>query len=406
MTKVQVKEADLLDAGQAAVPKEILHEEISKNKPIFVTQPNLPPLDKFVDSLKEIWESRWLTNNGAYHQRLEKKVCDYLGVKHCSLMSNGTLALIIAFQALKLKGEVITTPFSFVATTHSLQWNGLKPVFCDIDRETFNIDVKKIEALITPQTSAICAVHVYGTPCDVDEIQRIADAHKLKVIYDAAHAFNVKINGRSLLTYGDLSVLSFHATKVFSTIEGGAIITNDEKLKKEMEYLKNFGFADEVTVVSPGINAKMNEIQAAFGLLAIESVENETLKRKQIASFYRNQLSQIEGIRFMEDFPEVISNYSYFPVWIDEEVFGLSRDQVYENLKQHKIYSRRYFYPLISKFSPYNQLASASASNLPVAEEVARGILCLPIYSDLDLSDVKKICNLISSWKKEPITQS
>lgn len=367
---------------------------MSSKKPIYVTQPSMPPLDEFYDSLKIIWESKCLTNAGPFHQELEKQLADYLGVKYLSLFSNGTLALITALQALKISGEVITTPFSFVATTHSLWWNGIKPVFVDIEPNYFNLDVDKIEAAITPKTTAIMPVHVYGNPANVKRIQEIADTYGLKVIYDAAHAFGVKTNEDSVLNYGDLSILSFHATKVFNTIEGGAIVCHDEKTKKRIDFLKNFGFADEVTVVAPGINAKMNEIQAAYGLLQLKQVNEHIEKRKRISSLYKELLCNVKGIICLPDMEGVKHNYSYFPILINGE-FGKTRDEVYELLKKNDIFSRRYFYPLISQFPTYSGLPSADPENLPIAEKVTKQILCLPIYSEIDVVDVKRIVNLI-----------
>jgi dTDP-4-amino-4,6-dideoxygalactose transaminase len=364
-------------------------------KPIYVTQPAMPPLEEFILYLQKIWASKIITNNGPFHQQFEKELADYLGIKYISMFSNGTLALITALQALKITGEVITTPFSFVATTHSLWWNNIKPVFVDIDPEHFNLDPEKIEAAITPQTTALMPVHVYGNPCKVDAIQRIADTYGLKVIYDAAHAFGVKINDNSVLNYGDLSVMSFHATKVFNTIEGGAIICHNEKMKKRIDFLKNFGFADEVTVVAPGINAKMNEVQAAYGLLQLKHIDTCIAKRKLIADTYRQQLKNIPGLRFHSDMEGIRHSYSYFPVFIDGEKFGSTRDQVYENLKMHNIYGRRYFYPLISNFPTYRGLHSAKPENLPTATKIAEQVICLPIYPDLNIDNVHEICNLL-----------
>lgn len=320
------------------------------DKPVYVTQPALPPLDEFMEYIRQIWESKILTNNGPFHQQFERELADYLGGKYVSLFANGTLALVTALQTLNITGEVITTPFSFVATTHALWWNNIKPVFVDIEPEYFTLDPEKTEAAITPQTTAIMAVHVYGNPCKVDAIQKIADTYGLKIIYDAAHAFGVTINGESLLNYGDLSVLSFHATKVFNTFEGGAIICHDEKTKKRIDFLKNFGFADEVTVVAPGINAKMNEFQAALGLVQLKHVDEYMEKRKALAELYRKELNGIKGLRVLNDIEGVKHSYTYFPVLIDEKIYGESRDSVYEKLKQHNIYGRRYFYPLISQF--------------------------------------------------------
>lgn len=366
-------------------------------KPVYVTEPFLPPLDEFQEYLKDIWKSKWLTNNGKYHQLFEQALCDYLGVKHVSLFSNGTLALVTALQVFKISGEVITTPFSFVATTHSLWWNNIQPVFVDIDPQTFNLDANKIEAAITPKTTAILPVHVYGNPCNVKKFQEIADTYGLKLIYDAAHAFRVKIDGTSIANFGDLSVLSFHATKVFNTFEGGAIVCHNEKTKKRIDYLKNFGFANEITVVEPGINAKMNEFQAALGLLQLKYINSSIEKNKQIAFTYRKALNGISGIKILEDISGVAHNYSYFPILIDKEKYGKSRDDVYEYLKKHNIFTRRYFYPLISQFPAYRGLESAKEGLMPVAEKVAREVLCLPIYPTLDESKVLSISNLIKS---------
>ncbi|NLN96066.1 MAG: DegT/DnrJ/EryC1/StrS family aminotransferase [Bacteroidales bacterium] len=365
-------------------------------KTTFVTQPYLPPLEEFIPYLEEIWQNKWLTNNGQFHQQLEQALCDYLGIKHISLFSNGTLALITALQTNKINGEVITTPFSFVASTHSLWWNGIKPVFCDIEPNTFNIDPDKIESLITPATTAIMPVHVYGNPCNVHKIKEIADTYGLQLIYDACHAFAVEINGESICNWGDLSVLSFHATKVYNTFEGGAIVSHDEKTKKRIDYLKNFGFAGETRVIAPGINAKMNEVQAAFGLLQLKYVDQAIEKRKNIAEMYRENLAGRDGLILLNDFPNVKHNYAYFPVLIRKNEYGKSRDEVYELLKKNNIYSRRYFYPLISQFPVYNSLESASIRNLPVATKIAEQVLCLPIYPELSLSTVEDICSLLN----------
>ena len=364
---------------------------------IYVTRPALPPLEEFTEYLKKIWNSAILTNNGPFHQQFEKELADYLGVKYLSVFSNGTLALVTALQALRITGEVITTPFSFVATTHSLWWNSIKPVFVDIEPGYLNLDSEKIEAAITPQTTAIMPVHVYGNPCKVDEIQRIADIYGLKVIYDAAHAFGVTINGRSILNNGDLSILSFHATKTFNTIEGGAIICHDEKTKKRIDFLKNFGFADEVTVVEPGINAKMNELQAAYGLVQLKHIDSYIEKRRTIAGIYREGLAEISGLRFIDDVTGVRHSYTYFPILIDREAYGESRDDVYYRLRKYNIYGRRYFYPLISQFPPYRGLPSAKAENLPVATRVSEQIICLPIYPDLDMGTLQLIVEIIKN---------
>ena len=366
-----------------------------QNKKIHVTQPSLPDLNEFIHSLKEIWANKQLTNNGSFHQEFEKQLADFLGVKYISLFANGTLALISALQVLRISGEVITTPYSFVATTHSLWWNGIKPVFVDIDPESKNIDPLKIEAAITPRTTAILPVHVYGNPCAVEKIQKIGDVFGLKVIYDAAHAFGVTLNGDSLLNFGDLSILSFHATKTFNTIEGGAIVCHDENTKKRIDYLKNFGFADEVTVVAPGINAKMNEVQAAYGLLQMKSFKSQVLERKKLGVAYRSLLKGIKGLSFHEEIEGVEHNYSYFPIFIDENEFGITRDELYFKLRENNIYGRRYFYPLISEFPAYRGLTSADPEKLPVAEQIAKQVICLPIYPDLKLSSIERIVNYI-----------
>jgi len=366
------------------------------NKPIYVTQPDLPPLEEFTELLKQIWDNKILTNNGPFHQQFEHELAEYLGVKYISVFTNGTLALMTALQALRITGEVITTPYSFVATTHSLWWNNIKPVFADIEPDFFNLDPEKVEAAITPQTTAIMPVHVYGNPCNVKRFQQIADTYGLKLIYDAAHAFGVKINGNSILNYGDLSILSFHATKVFNTIEGGAIISPDEKTKKRIDFLKNFGFAGETTVIAPGINAKMNEVQAAYGLLQLKYVDDCIGKRKQIASIYREQLKGISGISFLKDINGVDHSYSYFPILVDKEKFGITRDELYAKLKEHNIFGRRYFYPLISQFPTYRGLTSSKPENLPVATKVADQVICLPIFPELEHEPVKRITSIIA----------
>ena len=367
-------------------------------KKITVTQPFLPPLEEFVPYLQQIWDNKWLTNNGPLHQQLEQELANYLGVKYISLFSNGTLALITALQALNIQGEVITTPFSFVATTHSLWWNKITPVFVDIESDYLNLDPAKIEAAITPRTTAIMPVHVYGNPCQMDEIQRIADKHGLKVIYDAAHAFGVKKDNVSILNSGDLSILSFHATKVYSTIEGGAIISHTEEMKHHIDNLKNFGFRGETVVEEPGINAKLNEVQAAYGLLQLKYIDGFIAKRKEITKLYQSLLNNVPGIRFLSDMNGVTHGYSYFPVLIDEEVYGMKRDALYEKLKENNIFARRYFYPLISDFEPYHELSSSAPGNLPVATKAAKRVLCLPIYVELNDIEVQKICSVV---KKE-----
>lgn len=367
-----------------------------EDKQITVTSPLLPPLEEFIPYLEKIWNSKWITNNGQFHQQLEEALCEYLGVKYISVFTNGTLPLITALQALRITGEVITTPYSFVATTHSLWWNGIKPVFVDIDPQTLNLDPKKIERAITPKTTAIMPVHVYGNPCNMEEIQAIADKYGLKVIYDAAHAFGVRINGESILNYGDMSTLSFHATKTYNTIEGGALICKDEKTKKRIDYLKNFGFAGETEVVAPGINAKMDEVRAAYGLLNLKYVDKAIENRKLIAQTYREGLKSIKGISFLNDIEGVRHNYSYFPIFVDEKEYGMTRNELYNKLKENNIFGRRYFYPLISDFSTYRELDSANPSNLPIANKVAEEVICLPIYDNLELVDVERVIKLIS----------
>ncbi|MEI6122895.1 MAG: DegT/DnrJ/EryC1/StrS family aminotransferase [Bacteroidota bacterium] len=365
--------------------------------PIYVTQPYLPPLQEFNEYLQQIWDSKIITNNGPFHKQLEQKLCEYLGIRYISLFANGTLALITALQALKITGEVITTPYSFVASTHALWWNNIKPVFVDIEAETCNLNPEKIEEAITEHTTAILPVHVYGNPCKMEKIKQIADKHDLKVIYDAAHAFGVKLNNNSVLNFGDLSILSFHATKVFNTFEGGAIVCHSPEMKQHIDDLKNFGFRSEINVVAPGINAKMNEVQAAFGLLSLKYLNEAIQKRKLIADAYRKALNDTRGISFINDINDVFHNYSYFCIFIDESTYGVTRDDLYEKLKMHNIYSRRYFYPLISNFSPYAALSSANTSNLPVANKVAQEVLCLPNYPSLMNESVQEIVEIIKS---------
>jgi dTDP-4-amino-4,6-dideoxygalactose transaminase len=364
-------------------------------KPIYVTQPHLPPLEEFLPMLREIWDSRVLTNGGPFHARLEAALAEYLGVSKIALFSNGTLALITALQALRVTGEVITTPFSFVATAHSLLWHGNKPVFVDIHPDTLNIDPTKIEAAITPQTTAIMPVHCYGRPCDVDAIQRIADNYNLSVIYDAAHAFGVQDARGSVLTHGDLSVLSFHATKVFNTFEGGAIVCPDEKTKARVDHLKNFGFVDETTVVAPGINGKMNEVQAAMGLLQLQSVDEVITKREQVDATYRRMLAPITGIRCLARPEGIRWNHAYFPIFVGPE-YPASRDALYARLREQGIWGRRYFYPLISEFPMYRGLGSAKRENLPVAFGVAQSVICLPMHPQLALDEIERIVGVIA----------
>ena len=345
--------------------------------------------------IADIYASKWITNNGTFHRQLEKELAAYLKVPYLSLFTNGTLPLITALQALRIKGEVITTPYSFVATTHSLWWNGIKPVFVDIDPATGNIDPNKIEAAITPNTTAIMPVHVYGKPCDTEAIQEIADKYGLKIIYDAAHAFGVEVNGESILNAGDLSTLSFHATKVYNTIEGGALIMHDEKIKKRIDYLKNFGFVDEVTVVAPGINSKMDELRSAYGLLNLKQVDTAIEARHQVAVKYREALREVGGITFFDDMPGVRHNYSYFPIFIDENKYGTTRDELYFKMKEQGVLGRRYFYPLISTFSTYKGLESAAPSNLPNAHKMADSVICLPMHHVLSDGDIKRILDTV-----------
>lgn len=362
---------------------------------ITVTSPLLPNLDDFYEELKKIWDSKWITNNGSYHKQLEAALAEYLGVPYVSLFTNGTLPLLTALQALRITGEVITTPYSFVATTHSIWWNGCKPVFVDIDPKTGNIDPDKIEAAITPKTTAIMPVHVYGKPCDTQRIQEIADRYGLKVIYDAAHAFGVKVNGESILNAGDMSTLSFHATKVYNTIEGGAMIMHDEKTKKRIDDLKNFGFHDEVTVVAPGINSKMDEMRAAYGLLNLKQVDAAIEARHHVAIKYREALRDVEGITFFDDMEGVRHNYSYFPIFIDAEKYGMTRDELYFKMKDVQVLGRRYFYPLISDFSTYKGCPGADASNLPNAHKMAGRVICLPMHHQLSEYDIERTIDCI-----------
>lgn len=363
---------------------------------ITVTSPLLPNLDEFTESLKEIWESKWITNNGQFHQKLEAALAEYLKVPYVSLFTNGTLPLLTALQALRITGEVITTPYSFVATTHALWWNGIKPVFVDIDPSTGNIDPQKIEAAITPRTTAILPVHVYGKPCDTEAIQSIADKYGLKVIYDAAHAFGVEVNGESLLNAGDMSTLSFHATKVFNTIEGGAMVMHDEKTKQRIDYLKNFGFANEVEVVGPGINSKMDEIRSAYGLLNLKQVDAAIAARQKVAVAYREALRNVDGISFWDDMPGVRHNYSYFPIFVDADKYGMTRDELYMKMKDQGVWGRRYFYPLISEFSTYRGLESSRPENLPNAHMMADTVICLPMHHALSEAEIDKIIMVIS----------
>jgi len=399
---------------------------MKENKQITVTAPLLPNLDDFNEILKDIWASKWITNNGSYHKQLESALKEYLKVPQVSLFTNGTLPLLTALQALRVTGEVITTPYSFVATTHSIWWAGCKPVFVDIDPRTGNLDPDKIEAAITPKTTAIMPVHCYGKPCDVRRIKEIADTYGLKVIYDAAHAFALEIpkheedykrafdearnalepcmpvkreletvETESILNWGDMSTLSFHATKVYNTIEGGAMIMPNEETKKRIDFLKNFGFANETTVVGPGINSKVDEMRAAYGLLNLRQVDDAIGARQQVAIKYREALRNIEGITFFDDMPGVKHNYSYFPIFIDGEKYGMTRDELYFKMKEQNVLGRRYFYPLISEFSTYRGLESADPNNLPNAHIMANSVLCLPMHHELSNEDVERILNEI-----------
>lgn len=372
---------------------------MDKQKPIYVTQPSLPELEEFIPYLQQIWENKVLTNNGPFHQQLEKELAEFLEVPYLSLFANGTLALVTALQVLRITGEVITTPYSFVATTHSLWWNNIKPVFVDIDPVFGNLDPTKVEAAITPKTTAILPVHVYGNPCKVKELQHIADTYGLKLIYDAAHCFGVKHLGIGICNFGDLSILSFHATKVFNTMEGGAIVCHDEATKKRIDYLKNFGFAGETTIMAPGINSKMNEMQAALGLVQLKHYHTNIQKRHSIADNYREGLAKVKGISCLPEPEHTESNFAYFPIFVNENEYGISRDQLYEKLKQQNIYGRRYFYPLISEFSMYKGLDSATPENLPVAEKIAKQVICLPIYPDLENSNVESTIKVIRNGK-------
>lgn len=365
------------------------------DKTIYVTSPLLPSLEDFTFLLKEIWESKMLTNNGNFHQKLEEELAKYLKVPYLSLFTNGTLPLITALQAMRITGEVITTPFSFVATTHSLWWNGIKPVFVDIEPETCNLDPSKIEAAITPKTTAIMPVHVYGKPCKTKEIQEIANKYGLKVIYDAAHAFGVEINGESILNFGDMATLSFHATKVYNTLEGGALVVHDEQTKKRIDYLKNFGFASETEVVAPGINSKVDEVRAAYGLLNLKQVDHAINSRRKVAIRYRDELQGVKGITFFNDIPGVRHNYSYFPIFINAEEYGMTRDELYFKMKEHNVFGRRYFYPLISTFSTYRGLDSANPDNLPIATQMSNNVICLPMHHALSENEVEYILQII-----------
>ena len=368
--------------------------------PIYVTRPILPDLALVNKKLEEIWDFQWLTNNGHQHQLLETELKKTLKVPYLSLFNNGTIALIVAIQSLRLSGEVITTPFTFPATPHVLSWNGIKPVFCDIDEATMNIDANKIEQLITSKTTAILGVHVFGTPCNVVKIQEIADRHGLKVVYDAAHAFNTEMDGVGVGNFGDISMFSFHSTKLFHTIEGGCLTFNDPHLKPRIDLLKNFGIKNQEEVIMPGINGKMNEVQAAIGLINLDYIEEERAKRKKIVETYKENLKNIEGISFHEIPTNTNNSYQYFIIRINKEKFGKSRDEVYTEFKEHNVFTRKYFYPLCSDYACYSQLPSSNPDNLPIARKIVDEVLCMPLYGALQLNEVEKICELLKSFSK------
>lgn len=369
--------------------------------PIFITRPLLPDIQSFADRLKEVWSAQWLTNNAPQHTLLEKKLVGVLKVPGLSLFNNGTVALIVACQSLRLSGEVITTPFTFPATPHVLMWNGIKPVFCDIDPVTMNIDADKIESMITPQTTAILPVHVFGTPCEVNRIQEVADRYGLKIIYDAAHAFGVEINGNGIGTFGDISMFSFHATKLFHTAEGGALTFNDADLKPQIDLLKNFGIKNEEEVIMPGINGKMSEIHAALGLVVLDHIEDENNKRSMLLKAYRECLRGVGGISYLlGDMKNVKNNFQYFVIRIDKKIFGSSRDYVHQEFKKYNVFTRRYFFPLCSEYACYRDLPSSNPNNLPVANKVANQVLSLPFYGGLSVDDVEKICAILKSFRR------
>ena len=369
---------------------------MASNDRILVTSPLLPKLEELNELMIDIWNRKWITNAGHYHQLLEKELAKYLGVEYISVFTNGTLPLITALQALGLtKGEVITTPYSFVATSHSIWWNQLTPVFVDIEEDTCGIDPAKIEAAITENTVAIMPVHCYGKPCKTEQIDAIAKKHGLKVIYDAAHAFGVKVNGESILNAGDISTLSFHATKVYNTIEGGALVCHSAEMKHQIDNLKNFGFRGEVTVEAPGINGKMDEVRAAYGLLNLKQVDAAIDARHKVADAYRAALKDVRGIRFFDDMTGVRHNYSYFPIFVDAEQYGMTRDELYEKMKAANVYGRRYFYPLITAFDPYKDYPSANPANLPVATKIANQVICLPMHHALPEENVERVLKTI-----------
>ncbi|MBD3879033.1 MAG: DegT/DnrJ/EryC1/StrS family aminotransferase [Quinella sp. 1Q5] len=370
------------------------------DKMIFVTRPVFPTIEEVTEKLKDIWAAKWLTNNGPQHTMLEQELKAFLKVPYLSLFNNGTIALMVACQSLRLSGQVITTPFTFAATPHVLSWNNIEPIFCDVDAETMNLDADKIESMITPKTTAILPVHVFGIPCDVEKIQEVADRYGLRVVYDAAHTFGVEIGGRGIGTFGDISMLSFHATKLYHTVEGGALVMHDENTKQRIDLLKNFGIKNEEEVVMPGINGKLDEVRAAIGRIMLNYVEGERLKRKRLHEVYNEELAEVEGLKLMPKVADDVKlNYQYYVVRIDEEVFGRSRDYVYGAFKNFNVYTRKYFHPLCSEFTCYRQLSSSSPANLPVANVIAKQVLSLPMYGELTEDDVRKICAILKSFR-------
>lgn len=368
---------------------------------IFVTRPVFPTIEEVTAKLQEIWDEKWLTNNGPQHAKLEEELTQFLKVPYLSLFNNGTIALIVACQSLRLQGDVITTPFTFAATPHVLSWNNISPIFCDIDAETMNIDADKIESMITPHTTAILAVHVFGTPCNVEKIQEVADRYGLKVIYDAAHAFGVEIDGKGIGNFGDISMFSFHATKLYHTVEGGALVHKDKNLKQRIDLLKNFGIKNEEEVVMPGINGKLDEIRAAIGSIMLNYVADENQRRINLHKIYNEELADVEGIKLMPAIAEnVRRNYQYYVIRIDEKIFGRSRDEVYEEFKNYNVFTRKYFHPLCSEYTCYRQLNSARAENLPVANVIGKQVLSMPMYGELSEDDVRKICAILKSFKR------
>lgn len=368
---------------------------------IYVTRPVFPTIEEVTEKLRDIWAAKWLTNNGPQHTMLEHELTEALKVPYLSLFNNGTIALIVACQSLRLSGEVITTPFTFAATPHVLSWNNIAPIFCEVDAETMNIDAEKIESMITPHTTAILAVHVFGTPCDVVKIQEVANRYGLRVIYDAAHAFGVEIGGRGIGTFGDISMFSFHATKLYHTVEGGALVHGDKHLKQRIDLLKNFGIKNEEEVVMPGINGKLNEISAAIGRIMLGYVEGERQKRIRLHEIYNEELADVDGLTLMPTCAaDVKLNYQYYVIRIDEKIFGRSRDFVYDELRKYNVFARKYFHPLCSEFTCYRQLNSANPANLPVANVVGQQVLSMPMYGDLAEDDVRKICAILKSFKR------